>query len=78
MTATLDTQALDELILEHLARFDIHPTNSHNLVELVDGKWRRIDSRMSALKKAGRIRLHRGPKSNVPAHVKAHRWEVVG
>lgn len=77
MTAFPDNIALDAAILEHLANFDIHPTNSDRLTEFVGGKWRRIDARMQALRKAGKIKLHRGAKANFPSHVKAHRWEVL-
>jgi len=37
----------------------------------------RIDRRMQAMREAGRIRLWI-PRSNRPAHVRAHGWEVLG
>lgn len=68
---------LDAAILHFLKHSNGHPTNSTALEDLAGGKWRRIDSRMQVLKKAGRIQLHRGPKSAWPEGVKDHGWEVL-
>ena len=75
--AVFDNEILDAIILKHLATQDVHPHDNPTMLQIVDGDWRRIDARIQALRKAGRVRFHRAPISNVPPHVKAHRWEVV-
>jgi hypothetical protein len=68
---------LDWLIWHALRNRDIHPTRAAELIDLT-GSGTRIYRRMQAMRKAGRIRLHRGPRATYPAHVRAHGWEVLG
>lgn len=70
-------QLLDDAICNFLKTQHGHPTNSDLLVEMAGGKWRRIDARMQAMRKAGRIMKHRGPSKLWPHHVKPHGWEVL-
>ena len=73
----LSNDELDWLIWRDLRDQDGHPTNSAVPVAAAGGNWRRIDSRIQAMRHDGRIRFHRhGP--NRPAHVRAHGWEVLG
>jgi hypothetical protein len=69
---------LDSLIWHFLRDRDGHATNDAALVVAAGGRWRRIDSRMQAMRKAGRIRFHRRTESRLPARIKAHGWEVLG
>ena len=78
MSDPVSTDELDWLIWHFLRDQDGHATNSAVLVAAAGGNWRRIDSRMQAMRRAGRIRLHRGQSANRPAHVRAHGWEVLG
>ena len=75
MPDPVSNDELDWLIWLSLRDRDGHPTNSHVLVAAAGGKWRRIDSRMQAMGKAGRLRFHEGRSV---AHVRAHGWEVLG
>lgn len=68
---------LDSLIWHALRDGDNHPTRAAELIELT-GSGTRIDRRMQAMKNAGRLRLHRGPRATYPAHVRSHGWEVLG
>jgi hypothetical protein len=72
----ITTAELDNSICNYLRSRDLHPTNADSLVELA-GTWRRIDSRMQAMRKAGRIKFHKGPSKLWPSHVRRHGWEVV-
>ena len=81
MSDHVSNDELDWLIWCHLRDHDGHPTNNADLVTAAGSKWRRIDSRIQAMRKAGRIRWHRGPRGanpNRPAHVRSHGWEVLG
>ena len=81
MPDPVSNDELDWLIWRDLRDHDGHPTNSAVLVAAAGGKWRRIDSRMQAMRKAGRIRRHRGPRGanpNRPAYVRSHGWEALG
>jgi len=72
---------LDSLIWHFLRDQDGQATNNDDLVAAAGGKWRRIDSRIQAMRKAGRIRFYRGPRGanpNRPAYVRSHGWEVLG
>jgi hypothetical protein len=86
---------LDSLIWHFLRDQDGHPTNNNQLIAAARGGptepcglfvaagsgWRRIDSRIQAMRRAGRIRFYRGPRGanpNRPAHVRSHGWEVLG
>jgi len=75
MPDPVSNDELDWLVWRDLRDRDGHPTNSHVLVAAAGGKWRRIDSRMQAMGKAGRLRFHEGRSV---AHVRAHGWEVLG
>ena len=67
---------LDWLIWRDLRDQDGHPTNSAVLVAAAGGNWRRIDSRIQAMRRAGRLKFwHWKPR---PAHVRAHGWDVIG
>ncbi len=77
MSDPISNDELDSLIWHALCNRDIHPTRAAELIELT-GSGTRIDRRMQAMRKAGRIRLHRGPRATYPAHVRAHGWEVLG
>ena len=74
MSDPVSNDELDWLIWRDLRDHDGHPTNNADLVTAAGGKWRRIDSRMQAMRKAGRIR-HRMFRVD---HVRAHGWEVLG
>jgi len=67
---------LDWLIWRDLREQDGHPTKNPVLVAAAGGKWRRIDSRLQAMRKAGRLKFWHWGQS--PAHVRAHGWEVLG
>ena len=79
MPDPVSNDELDWLIWRDLRDHDGHPTNNADLVTAAGGKWRRIDSRMQAMRKAGRIRWHPQPLPHQrPAHVRSHGWEVLG
>ena len=79
MSDHVSNDELDWLIWCHLRDHDGHPTNNADLVTAAGGKWRRIESRMQVMRKAGRIRWHPQPLPHQrPAHVRAHGWEVIG
>ena len=78
MSDPVSNDELDWLVWRDLRDRDGHPTNSHVLVAAAGGKWRRIDSRMQAMRKAGRLRYHQGAEGRSVAHVRAHGWEVLG
>ena len=68
---------LDSLIWHFLRDQDGHPTNNNQLIAAARSGWRRIDRRIQAMRKAGRIRFYRGPRGanpNRPAHVRSHGW----
>ena len=70
MSDPVSNDELDWLIWHALRDQDGHPTNNSDLVTTAGGKWRRIDSRMQAMRKAGRIRWHPQPLPHQrPAHV---------
>jgi hypothetical protein len=69
---------LDWLVWRDLRDRDGHPTNSPVLVAAAGGNWRRIDSRMQTMRRAGRIRFHRGAEGRCAAHVRSHGWDVLG
>jgi hypothetical protein len=69
---------LDWLIWHFLRDRDGHATNNAALVAAAGGKWRRINSRIQAMRKAGRLRFHRRTESRWPARIRAHGWEVLG
>ena len=76
MADPISKDELDWLIWRHLRDHDGHPTNSAVLMAAAGGNWRRIDSRIQAMRKAGRLKFwHLRPR---PAHVRAHGWEVLG
>ncbi len=78
MADPVSNDELDWLVWRHLRDQDGHPTNSPALLAAAGGKWRRIDSRIQAMSKAGRLRFHRGAEGRSVAHVRAHGWEVLG
>jgi hypothetical protein len=69
---------LDWLIWHFLRDRDGHATNDAALVAAAGGRWRRINSRKQAMRKAGRLRFHRRTESRLPARIRAHGWEVLG
>ena len=76
MSEPISNDELDWLIWHALRDHDGHPTNNADLVTAAGGKWRRIDSRIQAMRKGGRLKFwHWKPR---PAHVRAHGWEVLG
>ena len=74
MSDPVSNDELDWLIWRDLRDHDGHPTNNADLVTAAGGKWRRIDSRMQAMRKAGRIRhcMFRIDR------VRSHGWDVFG
>jgi hypothetical protein len=78
MPDPVSNDELDWLIWHFLRDRDGHATNDAALVAAAGGKWRRIDSRMQAMRKAGRIRFHRRTECRRPARIRAHGWEVLG
>jgi hypothetical protein len=76
MADPVSNDELDWLVLRDLRDRDGHPTNSSVLVAAAGGKWRRIDSRIQAMSKAGRLRFWRHPPAD--PSIKAHGWEVLG
>ena len=76
MPDPVSNDELDWLIWLSLRDRDGHPTNSHVLVAAAGGKWRRIDSRVQAMRRAGRIRFWRHPPAE--PSIRAHGWEVLG
>jgi hypothetical protein len=69
---------LDWLVWRDLRDRDGHPKNSPVLVAAAGGNWRRIDSRIQVMRKAGRVRFRIVSAKYRPSHVRAHRWEVLG
>jgi len=79
MADPVSNDELDSLIWHALQDSDGSPTSNADLVAVAGGRWRRIDTRMQIMGKAGRIRWHHpARKRNRPAHVRAHGWEVLG
>jgi len=79
MSDPVSNDELDSLIWHALQDRDGNPASNADLVAAAGGRWRRIDSRMQAMRRAGRIRWHYpARKRNRPAHVRAHGWEVLG
>ncbi len=79
MADPVSNDELDSLIWHALQDRDGNPASNADLVAAAGGRWRRIDSRMQAMRRAGRIRWHYpARKRNRPAHVRAHGWEVLG
>jgi hypothetical protein len=76
MSDPVSNDELDSLIWHALRDQDGHPTNSPVLVAAAGGNWRRIDSRIQAMRKAGRLRFWRHPPAD--PSIKAHGWEVLG
>jgi hypothetical protein len=72
-----DWQLLDDAICEFLKTHNGHPTDSNALIELAGGKWRRIDARMQAMRRAGRIKFRRGSKHLPLPPVPGHGWMVI-
>ena len=80
MADPVSNDELDWLVWRYLRDRDGHPTNSPVLVAAAGGNWRRIDSRIQAMRKAGRLRWWHVRQSGYPgpARVRAHGWEVLG
>jgi hypothetical protein len=72
----ISNDELDSLIWHFLRDCDGHATNDAALVAAAGGRWRRIDSRMQAMRKAGRIRFGRWRRWQ--PYLRAHGWEVLG
>ena len=73
-----DNDKLDYMICEYLRQFDGKATSNDALIKLADGRWRVIDARIQAMRKAGRIRWHGRSQKKHPDGVRAHGWEVLG
>ena len=81
MSDPVSNDELDWLIWRFLRDCDGHPTNNADLVAAAGGQSHPIKARIQAMRKAGRIRWHCGPRGanpNRPAHVRSHGWEVLG
>ena len=79
MTDPVSTDELDWLIWKLLQLSDKHPTSVRSLIAEAGGQSHRINARMQAMRKAGRIRWHHPARIRQrPAHVRAHGWEVIG
>ena len=87
MSNLVSNDELDWLIWHALRDDDRHPTWIDSVVLAANGckkpLWQglsRINSRMQAMRKAGRLRWWRVRQSGYPgpAHVRAHGWEVLG
>lgn len=78
MPDSVGNDELDSLIWHFLRDCDGHATNNDDLVAAAGGRWRRIDSRIQAMRRAGRIQFHRGAEGRCAAHVRNHGWEVLG
>ena len=57
MSNPVSNDELDWLIWRDLRDQDGHPTNNADLVTAAGGKWRRIDSRIQAMRRAGRLKF---------------------
>jgi len=79
MSNPVGNDELDSLIWHALRYSNWNPASNPDLVAAAGGRWRRLDTRMQIMGKAGRIRWHRpARKRSRPAHVRAHGWEVLG
>ena len=85
MSDPVSNDELDSLIWHALRDDDRHPSWIDSVVLAASGKkkplWQglsRINGRMRAMRKAGRLRFHRRTESRRPAHIRAHGWEVLG
>ena len=76
MADPVSNDELDSLIWHALQDRDGNPASNADLVAAAGGRWRRIDSRMQAMRRAGRIRFWRHPSAD--PSIKAHGWEVLG
>jgi hypothetical protein len=79
MSNPVSNDELDWLIwraLRDRSDRDGHPTNDSDLVAAAGGNWRRIDSRIQAMRKTGRIQFWRHPLAG--QGFKPHGWEVLG
>ena len=72
-----DHTILDDAICAWLQRIDGHPTNNEALIALAGGKWRTVDARMQAMRRAGRICWHGPERTFHPPGVRSHGWEVL-
>ena len=79
MSDPVSNDELDWLIWKLLQLSDKHPTSVRSLIAEAGGQSDRINARMQAMRKAGRIRWHHPARIRQrPAHVRAHGWEVLG
>jgi hypothetical protein len=78
MSEPISNDELDSLIWLSLRDPNRQPTNNPALVAAAGDNWRRIVSRIQAMRKAGRVRFHQGAEGRSVAHVRAHGWEVLG
>jgi len=76
MSDPVSNDELDSLIWHALQDRDGNPASNADLVAAAGGRWRRIDSRMQAMRRAGRIRFSGHPPASLS--IKAHGWEVLG
>ena len=76
MADCVSNDELDSLIWHFLRDCEGHPTCSDNLIFAAGGSVRRIDSRMEAMRKAGRIRFWRNLSAS--PRIRNHGWEVLG
>lgn len=80
MAEPISNHELDWLVWHALRDRDENPASNADLVAAAGGRWRRINSRIQVMRKAGRLRWRRVGQSGYPgpAHVCAHGWEVLG
>jgi hypothetical protein len=72
-----DYTALDAAICEFLNHSNGQATICEELIDIAGGKWRTIDARIQAMRRAGRIRWHGISRKKHPPGVRSHGWEVV-
>jgi hypothetical protein len=76
MADPVSNDELDSLIWRALRDRDGNPASNVDLVAAAGGRWHRIDTRIQAMRKAGRLRFWRHPPAD--PSIKAHGWEVLG
>lgn len=72
-----DHTILDCAICDFLRRSNGQATICEDLIDLAGGRWRTVDARMQAMRRAGRIRWHGRSTKGHPPGVRSHGWEVL-
>lgn len=78
MAEPISNDELDWLVWYALRDRDGNPASNADLVAAAGVRWRRIDSRIQVMRKAGRLRFHPRTESRLTARIRAHGWEVFG